>query len=99
MAKNDEDRKRNSEPKLIIPPLKKCPFCHGSAEIERGLLDTEDETKKDMPLYAFSVCAQCNAMSCVFDVSDIDISEREKDPVEIMQILVCKAAYAWNRRA
>lgn len=88
-----------SEPKLIIPPLKKCPFCHGSAEIERGLLDTEDETKKDMPLYAFSVCTQCNAMSCVFDVSNLDISEREKDPIDIMQILVCKAAYAWNRRA
>lgn len=88
-----------SEPKLVIPPLKKCPFCHGSAEIERGLLDTEDKTKKDMPLYAFSVCTQCNAMSCVFDISDIDISERKKDPVEIMQILVCKAAYAWNRRA
>lgn len=88
-----------SEPILIIPPLKKCPFCRGSAEIERGLLDTEDETKKDMPLYAFSVCTECNAMSCVFDVSDLDISEREKRPVEIMQILVCKAAYAWNRRA
>lgn len=88
-----------AEPKLIIPPLKKCPFCHGSAKIERGFLDTEDETKKDIRIYACSVCTECNAMSCVFDASVLHESDPNRHPVEIMQILVCKAAYAWNRRA